>query len=94
MSPHEQIALVRVADSAANPAARRTSSPPSRPSRTSTTTSPFSTRSAAPRKGRRRPPMCSLRILLWTLWYLPAICRACAEEERDARLLARDGGAP
>ena len=37
--------------------------------------------------------MRSLRILLWALWNLPAICRACAEEERDARLLARDGGA-
>ena len=31
-------------------------------------------------------------VLAWTLWNLPAICRACAEEERDARLKARDGG--
>lgn len=31
--------------------------------------------------------------LAWLLLHLPAICRACAEEERDARLLAHDGGA-
>lgn len=31
--------------------------------------------------------------LAWFAWHLPAICRACAEEERDVRLLARDGGA-
>ena len=30
--------------------------------------------------------------LAWLVWHLPAICRWCAEEERDARLLARDGG--
>lgn len=32
-------------------------------------------------------------VAAWTLWNLRSICRACAEEERDARLLARDGGA-
>lgn len=30
---------------------------------------------------------------LWTLWNLPAIARACAEEERDERMKAADGGA-
>ena len=32
-------------------------------------------------------------VAAWTLWNLRSLCRACAEEERDARLLARDGGA-
>ena len=36
--------------------------------------------------------MRSLRIFLWCLWNLPAFCRACAEEERDAALKARDAG--
>ena len=31
-------------------------------------------------------------VLAWMLWNLPAICRACAEEERDEELLAADGG--
>lgn len=40
-----------------------------------------------------REALRSVGIALWVLWNLPAICRACAEEERDARLLALDGGA-
>jgi hypothetical protein len=28
----------------------------------------------------------------WLVWNLPAICRMCAEEERDKLLKARDGG--
>ena len=36
--------------------------------------------------------MRSLWILLWALWNLPALCRACAEEERDAALKAADAG--
>ena len=36
--------------------------------------------------------MRSLLTLLRTLWILPAICRACAEEEHDARLKAADAG--
>ena len=31
-------------------------------------------------------------LALWALWHLPAICRACAGEERDARLHAADAG--
>ena len=31
-------------------------------------------------------------VLAWMLWNLPAICRMCAEEERDRLLKARDGG--
>ena len=30
--------------------------------------------------------------LAWLVWHLPSICRACAEEGRDARLLAADAG--
>lgn len=36
--------------------------------------------------------MRSLLTLLRALWILPALCRACAEEERDAALKARDAG--
>ena len=36
--------------------------------------------------------MRSLRILLWAIWNMPALCRACAEEERDAALKAADAG--
>ncbi|MBQ9727340.1 MAG: hypothetical protein IJV65_07530 [Kiritimatiellae bacterium] len=36
--------------------------------------------------------MRSLLTLLRALWILPALCRACAEEERDAELKARDAG--
>ncbi len=34
----------------------------------------------------------AIAVLAWLVWHLPAICRMCAEEERDARLKARDGG--
>ena len=30
--------------------------------------------------------------LAWLVWHLPAICRRCAEEERDIRLHAADAG--
>ena len=36
--------------------------------------------------------MRSLRILLRAIWMLPALCRACAEEERDVALKAADAG--
>ncbi len=31
-------------------------------------------------------------VALWTLWNLPAICRASRDEENDIRLLAADAG--
>ena len=31
-------------------------------------------------------------LVLWALWNLPALGRACAEEERDEALLAADAG--
>lgn len=31
-------------------------------------------------------------ILLRAIWMLPALCRACAEEERDVALKAADAG--
>ena len=40
-----------------------------------------------------RSALRTVALALWALWHLPAICRACAEEERDARLKAADGGA-
>ena len=40
-----------------------------------------------------RDALRTVGIVLWAIWNLPAICRASAEEERDARLLARDGDA-
>lgn len=32
------------------------------------------------------------RVALWAIWNLPALCRACAEEERDVALKAADAG--
>ena len=40
-----------------------------------------------------RSALRTVALVLWCLWNLPALCRACAEEERDARLKAADGGA-
>lgn len=40
-----------------------------------------------------RSALRTVAVVLWAFWRLPAICRACAEEERDARLKAADGGA-
>ncbi len=34
----------------------------------------------------------AIAVLAWLVWHLPAICRMCAEEERDRLLKARDGG--
>lgn len=39
-----------------------------------------------------RSALRSLGVLLRAIWMLPALCRACAEEERDVALKAADAG--
>lgn len=39
-----------------------------------------------------RSALRTVAVVLWALWHILSLCRACAEEERDAALLAADAG--